>query len=76
MADTDKDKPWYGALWNFMMAHKALKEASGQEQKTATPPDTDTSMVAKAAQEAGDRMEADKRAKAASLSANRVKGPQ
>ncbi len=69
------DQHWYGALWNFLMAHKALEKASGRTQEAA-PAVGDNSMVAKAAQEAGERMEAEKRARVAVANANRVQGPR
>ncbi len=79
MADQTQDqKPdFLSRMKDFLFAHKALQEAAGQAlpHPAGWMPDQDTSGVAKAAAEAGARMEAEKKAKAAQGGANRVAGP-
>ncbi len=74
MADQDvPSKSWGAALWDTLMAHKSLLQAAGQEPPPEPMKNQDTSMVAKAAADAGARMEAEKKRQSDSM--NRVKGP-
>ncbi len=78
MADqNDNQTPsWYDKMKDFLFAHKALHEVTGGGlPHPADMMSQDTSTVAKAAQEAGERMEAEKKAKAPKTT-NRVAGPQ
>ncbi len=75
--DQKQDTGWLDKVKNFLMAHNALSEASGQPlPHPANWMPEDTTGVAKAAKEAGDRMQADKARQAAMDAANRVKGPR
>ena len=78
MADNSNDQKsdWFGKMKDFLFAHKALQDATGQTlpHPAGWMPE-DTSGVAKAAAEAGARNDAEKKAKASRDSSNRVKGP-